>query len=400
MRSLTRSNVRSLCRMSYDLIALLLFQTLLVLIGLKTIIIDATGETFFKIISISTGVALVLMLLCSRFQFNGTSSCRVHKSSTYLPAGSGNGSGNECNDDNDAVMGSGRKHYTSSQQHLLYVKRTALYLILRHASPSSGVMLSSYTYTKLRSKPLLLQTLSILGSVAALLSTWAYGKRIAKKYSSLSGLKRVIIATTFATSLWSLCSIYFVHEFRQNEDGDGQSSWNGSSLIGLYALFQLTEGFLGKLAFLPSVILATTSTAFESSIGSDEYISGQRTCSRRDSGSSINHHVLQDENVIINEDDSIDPVERNDIRNGNSININISTEAEEEEDYLLDDGLQYGLLISCIDFGDQLGDFISMPIVGRLGMSRENDWENLEWFVVICAALGIVSLTYLKLLRH
>ena len=79
-----------------------------------------------------------------------------------------------------------------------------MYLILRHATPSSGAMLSSYTYSKFKSRPLLLQSIALLGSVAAVVSSWTSGRKIAKTFASLSGLKIVLIMTTLASSLWTL----------------------------------------------------------------------------------------------------------------------------------------------------------------------------------------------------
>ena len=88
-------------------------------------------------------------------------------------------------------------------KHLLYIKRVAMYLILRHATPSSGAMLSSYTYSKFKSRPLLLQSIALLGSVAAVVSSWTYGRKIAKTFASFisGGLKIVLIITTGELSL-------------------------------------------------------------------------------------------------------------------------------------------------------------------------------------------------------
>ena len=64
-----------------------------------------------------------------------------------------------------------------------------------------------------------------------------------------------------------------------------------------------------------------------------------------------------------------------------------------------DDGIQYGLLVSCIDFGDQVGDWLSIPIVKFLGMKRENGWENINLYIGICSTLGILSLLSLKIIH-
>lgn len=344
--------------MKYDMISLLLFQVLLVLIGLKQVIVDGTSDTFFNIVLIVVAVTLFFILLCSNLcsRDKSRSTSRIHQLSRYLPAN---------NTETDVPV--------RSNSHLVYVKRVALYLILRHSTPSSGAMLSSYTYTKFRSRPLLLQTVSLLGSIVALLSSWTYGKRIAKKYSSLGGLKRVITVATVASSLWSLLSILFIRAFRE-QNGDGIP--DGMLFLGLYAAYQLSEGFLGELSFLPSVILATTSTAYEPT-ATTAAEDGENGGPPLDGEHETNQGLDEDLERDVFRDSTVD----------------------EGGDFRLDDGLQYGLLIACIDFGDQLSGFVSMPIVQALSINRSNDWKNFEWFVIICALLSIASLRFLKILR-
>ena len=255
-------------------------------------------------------------------------------------------------------------------KHLLYIKRVAMYLILRHATPSSGAMLSSYTYSKFKSRPLLLQSIALLGSVAAVVSSWTYGRKIAKTFASLSGLKIVLIITTIASSLWSLLSISFIHIFREQEGG---TIPKGILFVVLYAAFQLSEGFLGELSFLPSVILASTSTAFEETSTDNDYDDSENC--------AMDDQVIESENIQQFCDD---------------VEIEVS---DEKTGLRLDDGLQYGLLIACIDFGDQLSDFVSMPIIEMLEIRRDNDWKNLEYYVVVCSLLSIGSLLFLKFLK-
>ncbi len=336
--------------MTYDIISILLFQLLLILIGLKGLIVGETSEIFFNSVAVATGTTLVVMLICSWAKSSET---------RYIPA---NESEND-SDDERAINNASSFPW----QHLHYVKRVALYLILRHSTPSSGVMLSNYTYTIFNSRPLLLQTMSFLSSVASLVSSLTYGKRLAKKYASLNGVKRIIFYTTIASSLWSILSILFIRAFRE-ENG---SIPEGIIFVALYSAYQLSEGFLGELSFLPSVVLATTSTVYEP-----------------DHSFSTDHN--QNDDLIGQQEVIQGDLEREILRD----------QMEHGQGLRLDDGLQYGLLISCIDFGDQLSGFVSMPIVQKLGMERSNEWKNLEWFVVICCLLNIVSLQFLKLLRN
>ena len=61
-------------------------------------------------------------------------------------------------------------------------------------------------------------------------------------------------------------------------------------------------------------------------------------------------------------------------------------------------GMQYASFLSCIDFGAQIGDWITVPIVASLGITRENHWEHLDQFVVICSIFRMVRVVFLWLI--
>jgi hypothetical protein len=100
--------------------------------------------------------------------------------------------------------------------------------------------------------------------------------------------------------------------------------------------------------------------------------------------------VAEDPNY--EEDNEIESCQDESTRNGES-NQRIN-----HDGFGLDNGIQYGILVACIDFGDQLSDFVAMPIIEAFGIRRDNDWQNLEWFVLTCSGLGIVSLVFVKML--
>ena len=339
--------------MKYDIISALLFQALLVIIGLRTVIIAGTSKALWDTLSALLVISMAISISCSRNE-----STRYHESTRYSAT--------------NVSAGSGKQPDSTFMQHLVYIKRVAVYLVLRHSIPSAGVMLSSYTYTIFRSKPLFLQTISLLGSITAVISTWTYGKQIAKTFSSLSGIKVVIVVATVLSSLWSLFSIPFIRAFRERND---DVFAGGITLICLYTVFQSAGGFLSELSFLPSVVLATTSIVHQAST---------------DDNSEYNHGGPSNE---FNEsccDTFEDP----------GCQVSEDTDGEDHEQtspMRLDDGVVYGILIACIDFGDQLSDFVSVPIVGALNIRRDNRWGNLEWFVVACSFLSIFSL-FLRLL--
>ena len=61
--------------------------------------------------------------------------------------------------------------------------------------------------------------------------------------------------------------------------------------------------------------------------------------------------------------------------------------------------MEYGTLISCIDFGDQLGSLTVAPLIAILNISRENHFLNLDHLILICSLTKmVVSLGLLPLL--
>jgi hypothetical protein len=336
----------------YDLIGLLTFQLLLLSIGVRSIIVENTSNQTFLIISFTLGISLILCLILSRSNQVPLPS-NHYSSATNTPTEYG------CSE---------QKRLKSMVQHLIYLKKVGLYLVLRHAVPSSDVMLSSYIYTIFRYKPLLLQSMSIFGSAVATLSTWTYNKRVAEKFSSVDGIKRVIMFATTACSIWGVLTIPLIQSLRslmKNEIFAG-----GTMLLGTFTVIRLVGGFLNEISFMPSIVIATTTVIHEDAIhgndGDYEY-------------------------------DDDDEFEDEPCPNSNGVgsmeqNINFP------ETKTIDSGIQYGFLVACIDFGDQMSTFISVPLVVFFGVTRENGWNNLEWFIFTCSILGMLSLVFLRLL--
>jgi len=62
-------------------------------------------------------------------------------------------------------------------------------------------------------------------------------------------------------------------------------------------------------------------------------------------------------------------------------------------------GLQYGSLVSCIDFGGQLGAMLCGPLVAMVGTSRDNDWAHLDWLQEISSLLMLGSIVLLMIIK-
>lgn len=333
----------------YDLIGLVIFQLLLLLIGVRSIIVENTSSRTFVILSFILGISLVTSIILSR-------SKQVFPSNEYVVT-------------HTFIDGSSnRKRIESMVQQLIYLKKVGLYLVLRHAVPTLDVIVSSYIYTIFRYKPLLLQSMSFLGSGVAAISTWTYNKRFAEKFSSVDGIKRVIMLATTACCVWGMLTIPFIQSFRNLIKDDKFTA--GTMLLGTFTLFRLIGGFLNEISFMPSIILATTTVIHEDTVHQN------------------NDDHDEDEDDVF--DDELDP------------DINGLEPPEQSVNYPLtktiDSGIQYGFLVACIDFGDQMSTFISVPLLTFFGVTRENDWNNLEWFIFTCSILGMLSLIFLRLL--
>jgi len=383
----------------YDIISLLLFQALLMMIGLRSVIVAAMNENKagWNVI-----FALMVVLLTASISYSHSNNHQVYKSTglgyavtsmttdTSYEEPSTTPHANANNNNMKSSIDASSSLSFGFIQHLMYTKRVAAYLILRHAVPTPAGVLGSFTYTVFRTKPLFLQSISLMGSITAVLSSWTYGKKVAKTFSSLSGIKTVIIVSTVVCSFWSLLQVPFIHAFRErlvttggngdvNSDNASVDMFNGDGmklLIVLHTLLGLAGSFLGGFSFLPSVVLATNCIAYQSPY---DIHTNPEDCELE----SCSNEGLNEEHF-----------DEHHCQGAHS-----DHDCEKKNSWILDDGIQYGLLIACIDFGDQLSDFASIPIIEALNIRRDNDWKNLEWLIVICSFLGLLSLVFLRLLR-
>mmetsp|Transcript_20330 Transcript_20330/g.30238 ORF Transcript_20330/g.30238 Transcript_20330/m.30238 type:complete len:665 (-) Transcript_20330:294-2288(-) len=282
-----------------DIASLLLFQTLLIMLAMQNPIVSATKKVVWMSLVISIGSGLAISLLYSWYCHHQCTKKSRPKTTAVVPP-----------------------------------RKLALYLILRHAIPSAGVLMYSFIYTIFQKEPLLLQINSILQSAVTALATCSYERFCAKKFNSGWGIIGLITVLTIITALVSLLDIILVHIADYNIiSGENIGSTHLYWIVFLVGIF---TAYFGELNFMPSVVLAST-------------------------------------NVI---DDSV-----------------------YHQSLVYNEGMQYATFVSCIDFGDQAAGWISVPIISYLGISRENNWANLEWFIVICAVAKFVSVVFLCLIR-
>lgn len=210
-----------------------------------------------------------------------------------------------------------------------------LYLVLKHAVPSDSMVLDAYFYSLFQSSPASLQVLAFLGSGVTALSSWSYGRYL----STFNTRRRLLFILAVTTTLASIASLGNIAIFRHSQS---------ENLIVILIIFKSIETFFGEWEFLPDVVLATTSLSHLNNEAQPEFPLSGGSSGRR-------------------------------LKNNNT-------------------GVEYGSLVACIDFGDQLGALAAGPLVTALGVSRENNFAHLDQLVLLCFAFKILSLGLLFLL--
>ena len=265
----------------------------------------------------------------------------------------------------------------------------AIFLILRHSMPEPTYVLSSFFYLIFEKQPIYLQAMSLLGNMASTVSTWIFGK-IVSKYDFVSNgfqsLKIFIVIITIVSSMFSLSKIPLINLIQKRADDTvDDASFLPTSYYVYHGLLSLVSSFMGELWFMPSVILASSSV---------------NRCEKRDTNifytvpphNESEEYQVENSNVVVSLDNNT--IEDNTERSFS--NIDHSSQGTFES---LNEGIQYGILISCIDFGDQISDWIIVPIISQLGISHENGWKNLNWLICLCSLVSIFALLSLSLLR-
>mmetsp|Transcript_36056 Transcript_36056/g.107825 ORF Transcript_36056/g.107825 Transcript_36056/m.107825 type:complete len:691 (-) Transcript_36056:74-2146(-) len=319
-----------------DVAALVLFQTLLVVTALKGPIVSAASNATWVSLMTLVSLGLALSLVAgSYYQYQKEGGMDLHTAQGLT--------------ENDPIP----------------PRRLALYLILRHSVPSPGYVLYSFLYSLFSAIPLLMELLSIMGSIGSTIASWCYQRFIAKKYTSGWGIIGLIAVLTIMGAVLSLLDIITVHLVSQSikpEEGNGNAiSFHLCSLV--FSLYILT-GFIAEFKFLPSLVLATTNIVSDDEETLDVSLSSScdNDCDERfaDESKTFEKHTAHPQ---------------------------------------YDESMQYASFVSCIDFGGQISSWATVPIISSLGISRENGWENLDQLIMICALAHMASVAFLWIIR-
>ena len=233
--------------------------------------------------------------------------------------------------------------------------RVGFFLIVRHAIPNSGFLMGSFVYELFQSEPMALQVFGVFSGGITTLSSWSYGRLLAR-YSSATQIMAVIFGTTLLASVVSLLDV-FVTNLDKNDN-----QWK--MIVTVMAISVFTT-FVDEWSFLPSIVLATTAISVQ-----DDH---ESIATSSDKDSENPETVASYQNMRVSLCECKAPTA--------SI------------------GMQYGTLVSCLDFGDQIGSWLTMPLVAALGISRENDWEHMDTFIWTTAVLSLIPLMLLPIIR-
>jgi len=227
----------------------------------------------------------------------------------------------------------------------------AFFLILKHAMPNISYQWSSYTYFLFQSRPIYLQILTLAVYTMNTCGSKVYEEYIAPRFSNLP---KVFVVTTLLSTAISF--LYLIPaQFWNTQDVTDPQIY--SFLIVL--LIGVISGFFGEITFLPSVVLATNSVQVLDSNDLEEV-----------------------------------EVERNENNVESHIDGHGQNEQYRKEKHNDSLAMEYGTYLACIDFGDQLGQWLTVPIVSFLSINR-SDWSRMGELICLCAVLNIVPLLFL-----
>jgi hypothetical protein len=258
-------------------------------------------------------------------------------------------------------------------------QKVGLFLILRHAMPSVGYLMSSYLWDIFSETPFLLQLLSFVDMAIATAAAWSYGK-VWSAYASEAALPALIAGMTILAALASLTQLWLVRAL---------PALTSTPLLqfGAVVLVRGLVSWTGEWRLLPDIVLATTSLKYHHSRQGASHVAIYQVV--RDeapacqTGAKISLGDAAEEEHPMEEDATQLPA--------------LADEAEDEVNQPESAAdrhaihMQYGTLISCMDFGGQLGALTLGALVAALDVSRENNWGHLDDLILLCGVLGAAS---------
>eukprot|EP00549_Striatella_unipunctata_P020060 CAMPEP_0118673166 /NCGR_PEP_ID=MMETSP0800-20121206/167_1 /TAXON_ID=210618 ORGANISM="Striatella unipunctata, Strain CCMP2910" /NCGR_SAMPLE_ID=MMETSP0800 /ASSEMBLY_ACC=CAM_ASM_000638 /LENGTH=370 /DNA_ID=CAMNT_0006568191 /DNA_START=1 /DNA_END=1113 /DNA_ORIENTATION=+ len=278
-----------------------------------------------------------------------------------------------------------------SQKHRLSHRQLNLYFLLRYSLPIADFLMYSYLYSVFEKDPSFLQLLSVLKTAIGSLSTFCYEKFLSPYCHSGWPLIALIACMDIIMGFVALLDVWIIRAVKDKEV-DGEYTVD-TPLKCLVTFVGLTKYFFAELDYMPALVLSTTNV----------YSDSDKSFENRDHCETPAPRA--------NDDFGERSAEMTSLSGGfprskvSALNMDLN----EEEDGaiartptqslpLISAGMQYASFLSCIDFGAQIGDWITVPIVASLGITRDNHWDNLDKLVIICSIFRMTRVVFLWLI--
>lgn len=261
--------------------------------------------------------------------------------------------------------------------------------------PIAGFLMYSYLYSVFESEPIFLQLLSVFKSAIGSVATLCYEKFLSPYCHSGWPLIGLIASLDIIMGLVSLLDVWVIRAVKEKEV-DGEYTVD-TPLRCLVVAVGLAKYFFAELDYMPALVLSTTNVYSDDEVRFEYGDDGKNPVPRADD--SIGEQSA--ESTSLSDDFAVQRV--------SSFSIDLSTEEEcvttrsPRESLapnlpVISAGMQYASFLSCIDFGAQIGDWITIPIVASLGITRENHWDHLDKLVIFCSIFRMTRVLFLWLI--
>lgn len=251
--------------------------------------------------------------------------------------------------------------------------RLHLYFLLRNALPSSASVMASFQYTVFAAEPVFLQLLTLIGTAVGTLATILYEKYWAR-YNRGRPLLVLITVLNVAAGLTGLLDLVVIRSVVWQSPSDDKNDHNVAkvtvSLRLLLVVVEVVQSLAGELDYLPTAILSAANVRDQSAIAPDN---PAIATPRRDVA-----------NIIVEPGGEGVDIDRN---SGAVILRNNNNPLPWNPSY--NSGMQYASFLSSIDFGFQVAEWIAIPMMTTLHVTRESNWAGLDTFVALCAVLQL-----------
>jgi len=293
-----------------------------------------------------------------------------------------------------------------SRRHQIPHRKLNIYFLLRYSMPIASYLIHSYYFTVFESEPMFLQFLSVLQTAIGSVATYVYEKLISPHCHSGWPLMGLIASLDILMGLVALLDVWVIRDIKKNDDNITGSFSIDNRLRCMVIIVGMVKYFVAELDYMPAVVLSTTNVDSDRDKlpepVDDDNVWTPKVEIDPDDNIECSTEQGEEENVSLS-----DP-----LHSRNIVSMSIDMPGEDEDDTttpqieaypisgssMYSTGMQYASFLSCIDFGAQIGDWISVPIVASLGITRENHWEHLDQFVIICSIFRMVRVVFLWLI--